>query len=722
MAISSKTIALGTLGITLLLCVGTPAFAIEVSGDVSGHWTIDESPVHVTDDAEVPEEEELVIDPGVVVLFSRDTWLRINGRLTAEGTEEDSIIFTADADEPEHGFWSWISISRSGEGSLTYCIIEFAETGIGISGFPTEVAFSTIRYMLIYGVRFEIDGEDRVPRVHHCRIYDVIGNGNLETGVGVHIVVSRGRADHNVITNCVIGAIGALWDYAIYEHNIIAYNEVGFEGGWESHAQCNHNIFYNNDIVGYAEEDPFYYNCYLGERREDDMLFLDIDRENANGTPCDEWFNINQDPLFVVPLHGDFRLRPDSPCIDAGNPDAEEDPDGSVPDIGLIPFDPDVLNDIDHTVLHLTEGWNMISSPIAPYTVSVRHVLGPLLNRYTLLFAKDIMGRFFSPEMDFSNMSDWDVHQGYMVKISDVDTLLMVGEGVPFDEPIPLLAGWNIAPYFPAEELEAPDAFASILDNLIIAKNQEGHFFVPDLFNGMEPLRPGSGYMVKVTEDCELVYPEGQERLNYANDRRSPRFESGLQNTGENLSVLLNGAIPGAVYEIVGEGGTVYGSDCADECGYCGIAVWGDDPTTLVKDGASEGEPLYLCLMSETGSESLDACWQEGSAVYIKDGFLIASLDGSPTVKSPSEFLLSEPYPNPFNSTTSIRFSLSIEGMVRLSVYDLEGREVAKLIDKRLTSGEHEVIWDASSQPSGLYLVRLECAGYVDFEKLTLIR
>jgi len=210
------------------------------------------------------------------------------------------------------------------------------------------------------------------------------------------------------------------------------------------------NILYLNDDLGTTEWQIPVYHCVFG-----DGIFQRNIQLNANGDSCDRYCNIKMDPLFVNPLHNDFRLRPDSPCIDAGNPDAEEDPDGSVPDIGLIPFDPDVLNDIDHTVLHLTEGWNMISSPIAPYTVSVRHVLGPLLNRYTLLFAKDIMGRFFSPEMDFSNMSDWDVHQGYMVKISDVDTLLMVGEGVPFDEPIPLLAGWNIAPYFPAEELEA---------------------------------------------------------------------------------------------------------------------------------------------------------------------------------------------------------------------------------------------------------------------------
>ncbi len=67
--------------------------------------------------------------------------------------------------------------------------------------------------------------------------------------------------------------------------------------------------------------------------------------------------------------------------------------------------------------------------------------------------------------------------------------------------------------------------------------------------------------------------------------------------------------------------------------------------------------------------------------------------------------------PNPFVGSTSIRFILPAAGPVRLAVYDLAGREVARLLDGARPAGEQAVTWQAGGAPAGIYLVRLESGG-----------
>ena len=78
--------------------------------------------------------------------------------------------------------------------------------------------------------------------------------------------------------------------------------------------------------------------------------------------------------------------------------------------------------------------------------------------------------------------------------------------------------------------------------------------------------------------------------------------------------------------------------------------------------------------------------------------------------------------PNPFNPVTTIAFRLPRALPVRLTVYDLRGREVARLVDGELPAGAHEVAWDATGCASGLYVCRLEGPGVLETRKLTLVK
>lgn len=74
----------------------------------------------------------------------------------------------------------------------------------------------------------------------------------------------------------------------------------------------------------------------------------------------------------------------------------------------------------------------------------------------------------------------------------------------------------------------------------------------------------------------------------------------------------------------------------------------------------------------------------------------------------PHGIQLAQNYPNPFNPTTTIRFSLSTGSYVRLSIYDVLGREIAILLDEKKTVGEHKIVFDGSHLASGVYFVRLK--------------
>ena len=93
----------------------------------------------------------------------------------------------------------------------------------------------------------------------------------------------------------------------------------------------------------------------------------------------------------------------------------------------------------------------------------------------------------------------------------------------------------------------------------------------------------------------------------------------------------------------------------------------------------------------------------------------------------PEDYSLSQNYPNPFNPTTTISFSVPVEGNVVLSIYDITGRLVTTLVDKSMSSGYHEVTWDStdlmgSNVSAGLYIYSLQAEGVALTRKMVLMK
>ena len=100
----------------------------------------------------------------------------------------------------------------------------------------------------------------------------------------------------------------------------------------------------------------------------------------------------------------------------------------------------------------------------------------------------------------------------------------------------------------------------------------------------------------------------------------------------------------------------------------------------------------------------------------------------------PLKYELFQNYPNPFNPETKINFSIPRTGIVKLTVFDMLGKEVLKLVNTELSPGTYSADWDASAYPSGVYYYKLEVipstgslkgqtgSGFTETKKMVLIK
>jgi hypothetical protein len=143
-------------------------------------------------------------------------------------------------------------------------------------------------------------------------------------------------------------------------------------------------------------------------------------------------------------------------------------------------------------------------------------------------------------------------------------------------------------------------------------------------------------------------------------------------------------------------------SGSPDNFNKAGIAV-GD----LTGDGypdVVESEPLgsLSVLKNTSGSQSTIVDWRD--------------------IGSPTDMMLQQNFPNPFNPATNIRYSIPTSAFVSLKIYDALGREVKTLIEEVRSAGAHQTVFFPGDLPSGVYIYRLVAGGRVDAKKMILLR
>jgi hypothetical protein len=144
-------------------------------------------------------------------------------------------------------------------------------------------------------------------------------------------------------------------------------------------------------------------------------------------------------------------------------------------------------------------------------------------------------------------------------------------------------------------------------------------------------------------------------------------------------------------------------------------------PWPVSPDG--DGYSLVPIELNPTGDQNDGTKWRASLAIHGSPGWDDISITGNNEQKNiPGHYSLEQNFPNPFNPETKIRFTLKNSCKVRLSVYDVLGREVSMLINDIQTAGTHDVTFSGKILSGGIYLYRLQTVDATIVRKMVLLK
>ncbi|MBI3787721.1 MAG: T9SS type A sorting domain-containing protein [Ignavibacteriales bacterium] len=148
--------------------------------------------------------------------------------------------------------------------------------------------------------------------------------------------------------------------------------------------------------------------------------------------------------------------------------------------------------------------------------------------------------------------------------------------------------------------------------------------------------------------------------------------------------------------------------------------------TVWAQEGASTIGNVVTTMIDSRASDGVVAVATHANGVYS------AAVSAPSSVERlgngvPNAFTLAQNYPNPFNPSTTVRFDLPRDSHVRINVFDITGKELARLVDETKSAGSYVTQWDGRDSrgvavSSGTYFYRLETQGYTSTKKMVLLK
>ncbi len=342
---------------------GTDVYA----GSISGLWPLSGSPYHIFGEVYIPNEETLVIEPGVRVEFQGHHRFHVLGRLLAQGNPEQMIKFQApDAPGGWHGVRFPNTSAANDSSIIDYCEFRHGNAYTsdhthtdGMGGAIAVIGFSKLRISRCL-----------ITDNHADTVQDSPGGGGIGLKASSPLI-----SGNMIIYNTADVAGGGIFvhdgSHPVISYNVIAHNYVTWDGGGiECYHESSPEIFNNTIAYNRADEAGgginFYTNCspnltnnilWGNTAVHGNQAFLYTDNVAPNfyyndvqsglagiGLNYGVEFtgdyenNINENPLFTSPGYDDFHILEGSPCIDTGDPGFPDDPDGTRADMGALFF------------------------------------------------------------------------------------------------------------------------------------------------------------------------------------------------------------------------------------------------------------------------------------------------------------------------------------------------------------------------------------------------
>jgi len=502
-------------------------------------------------------------------------------------------------------------------------------------------------------------------------------------------------------------------------------------------------------------------NCLVWDNNLDsDQIYIidsDVEIYYSNiqgGSPVIGIGNINAEPLVDAnykPLWTDDYSYY-SPLIDTGDPSIF-DPDGTRSDMGAV-------RAIDHKnetieLIDTTEGINWMCFPVINTTSIDADLAENWLTDiwdYTILDEVEWYEDGISQTIEYDQgqwtnyLHEFTSVQGYKISMHESFDLDVTGFLESQFTTIDLTAGMlpegriNWIGYFPEASMEPLDAFEAVLDDIDMIKTEDFTLTKTALgWLGASnwTLNYGDLVVVNCTNDCSFYWGE-QGGGSVPKSTRSSSESFTYIEEADYIPVYVeldpealgNPTEIGIFVDNECKGAEVIEDSLVQICAY----VLND---SMAFDPGSVEFQLYYSARSENAlidsysiKENLNDVGNKGKLDFSKTQdryYLIFLKDSGNNTPGIIKTSLDKNYPNPFNPTTTIRYSLADEGDVELNVYNIKGQKVRTLVNENKNSGHYQAIWDGTDNSkkqvaSGVYFYRLTTSEKTLNKKMLLLK
>jgi len=317
----------------------------------------------------------------------------------------------------------------------------------------------------------------------------------------------------------------------------------------------------------------------------------------------------------------------------------------------------------------------------------------------------------------------------YKINLSNSGNITFEGEDVDVTTTtIPISSGWNWISYLPQEAMDINTALASIDGSAEYIKDLSGFSdYYPGYgwYGTLEELNPHDGYMINATESTTLTYPErygsGNSNNEYVQKTNHNHWNFNYHNYEYNSSIMMSLDLETLNVHVDDQIGAFINDKCV------GIANGQISPFDskilfpMMIYGDNQEKVVSFKYYNSQSNKEIDLIEQ---ITYKPDTYSNDALDPfSLTDIIPYTYSLSDAYPNPFNPSTTIEYSLAENvNDLNISVYDIRGRLVESILNESMYRGEHKIIWNGERYSSGAYFIKMNTGTHMFVKKIMLIK
>jgi len=336
----------------------------------------------------------------------------------------------------------------------------------------------------------------------------------------------------------------------------------------------------------------------------------------------------------------------------------------------------------------------------------------------------------------------FDVTQTYKSFSYSPSVLSITGDDADTSTPIELAPNWNWIGYLPQMAWDVDTALGSVdFAHGDFLKTQTtsttyyaGYGWYPGVTEGFV-INPGDGLMLNVESSGTLTYPSGNPALSNVDHNELYSNNSDYAISDWNVNVHdyeFNGTVTSKVFvngERMGSEGDKVAVFANGECR--GVA------SAMKSPFEDDGYVFLLMVYGNTDSEQMVFSYFNANNNVVYDN--IQTLDFYPdmikgnaieshmvvhneNMAGPESYKLGAAYPNPFNPTTNIEYSIVEAGYTSIVVFNLQGQMVTELVSDFRDIGEYEIQWNAFNLPSGVYFINMSINGFTSNQKVMLIK